>query len=146
MSQASDLHTAERWWATAEQDIRAARALVQAGFHAHACFAAQQAGEKAAKALWYALGEEPCGHSIQKLLSDLPRRDALPDLRIWAQRAAGLDRYYLPTRYPSGLPDLTPGEAYFQQDAEHAIGLAAGLLEATRRWGQDLRPAAETRG
>ncbi len=25
-------------------------------------------------------------------------------------RTADLDQYYIPTRYPNGLPDLTPGE------------------------------------
>jgi HEPN domain-containing protein len=29
-----------------------------------------------------------------------------------------LDRYYIPTRYPNGLPDLTPGQVYFRKDAE----------------------------
>jgi HEPN domain-containing protein len=31
--------------------------------------------------------------------------------------AAALDRFYIPTRYPNGLPDLTPGKYYFQKDA-----------------------------
>lgn len=39
-----------------------------------------------------------------------------------------LDRYYIPTRYPSGLPDLTPGQVYFMQDAEAALAAAARLL------------------
>jgi HEPN domain-containing protein len=59
MSVSKDRYTAERWLATAEEDLRAAHALAEAGLHAHACFAAQQCGEKAVKALWYLLGEDP---------------------------------------------------------------------------------------
>lgn len=42
MSRSEDRHTAERWLATAEDDLRAAKTLTAAGLYAHACFAAQQ--------------------------------------------------------------------------------------------------------
>ena len=42
------------------------------------------------------------------------------------QDGALLDRYYIPTRYPNGLPDLTPGQVYFRRDAEVC-------LESSRR-------------
>jgi hypothetical protein len=29
-----------------------------------------------------------------------------------------LDRFYIPTRYPNGLPELTPGEAYLDEEPE----------------------------
>ena len=37
-----------------------------------ACFVAQQAAEKAAKALHLSLGQEAWGHLVRRLLADLP--------------------------------------------------------------------------
>jgi HEPN domain-containing protein len=39
----------------------------------------------------------------------------------WIAHAASLDKFYIPARYPNGLPDLTPGQVYISQDAEQAI-------------------------
>ncbi len=124
MSRASDRHEAQRWLDTAAGDLGAARALREARFHAHACFAAQQCAEKAAKALWYLIGADPWGHSIQALIEDFPLRDRLDNVEALIERAAALDRFYIPTRYPNGLPDLTPGETYFPADSARAINLA----------------------
>jgi len=137
MSVSEDRYTAKRWLVTAEEDLRAARALVEAGLYAHACFAAQQCGEKAVKALWYLLGADPWGHSIQKLVVEFSGRERLPDGQQWIERAAALDRLYIPTRYPNGLPDLTPEQSYFRQDAEEAIALAELFLEGSRCWIED---------
>ncbi len=134
MSQTEDRYTAERWLVTASDDLRAARTLLDAEFYAHACFIAEQAGEKAVKALWYLIGEEPWGHSLQKLVTEFPGRPGLPNLPDWVEKAAALDRFYIPTRYPNGLPDLTPGQSYFRPDAEGAIVHAAYLLDQSRRW------------
>ena len=43
-----------------------------------------------------------------------------------------LDRYYVPTRYPNGLPDLTPGRYYFEKDALLCIDSAARILTKVR--------------
>lgn len=45
-----------------------------------------------------------------------------------------LDRFYIPTRYPNGLPDLVPDEAYMQGDAESCIDKATKILEAVKRF------------
>lgn len=125
---------AERWLQTAEEDLRAAQALLEAGFYAHACFTAQQCGEKAVKALWYLIGEDPWGHSIQKLVMQFPEREQLPAVEQWIQKGAALDKFYIATRYPNGLPDLTPEQSYFRQDGEQAISLARYLLQGSRSW------------
>ncbi len=39
-----------------------------------------------------------------------------------------LDRYYIPTCYPNGLPDLTPGQVYFRRDAEICLESSHQLL------------------
>jgi len=58
---------------------------------------------------------------------------ATADMEIWQKRAAALDKFYIPTRYPNGLPDLTPGQSYFLSDAEEAISQATFFLNASCR-------------
>jgi HEPN domain-containing protein len=145
MSRTGDRYQAERWLDTAREDLQAARVLAEADIFAHACFLAQQAAEKAARSLWYAAGDDPWGHSVLKLISQFPHRDRLPGLADWEQRAALLDRFYIPTRYPNGLPDLTPGQSFFATDAEQAIEMAAAFVNAVAAWLPGLAdPALDT--
>jgi HEPN domain-containing protein len=90
--------------------------------------------KKAVKAAWYLTGTAPWGHSVQKLLKDFPMKDRLPHFDAMVEKAVVLDRLYVPTRYPNGLPDLTPGKAYFAADSQLAIKLAGGLLETFGKW------------
>ncbi len=52
MSQSRNQYEAERWLLTAKEDLLATETLASAGIYALACFHAQQAAEKALKALW----------------------------------------------------------------------------------------------
>lgn len=133
MSQSKNRHEASRWLLTAQQDIAAARTLAENSFYAQACFLAQQAGEKAMKALWYIYDHDPWGHSIQRLVSEFPQPSMISDYEELVHRAAALDRYYISTRYPNGLPDLTPGESYFTHDAESAISNAEVFIDAVTK-------------
>jgi HEPN domain-containing protein len=121
-----------RWLKTAEEDLGAARGLRSLKKHSHACFLAQQCGEKALKALWYALGHDPWGHSIQKLIVDMPDKASRQGLRAHLEAGVILDRYYIPTRYPNGLPDLTPGEVYLKQDSDLCIRHARAILTSAK--------------
>lgn len=132
MGRREDLHEGSRWLDTAAEDLRAARVLMEAGLHARACFAAQQCAEKAVKGVWYSRGEDPWGHSIQKLTMDSTALRDRPDIEAWRERGGTLDRYYIGTRYPNGLPDLTPEQSYFRADAEDAIGQAEWFLQQCR--------------
>jgi HEPN domain-containing protein len=120
---------------TAEGDLAAARILHAAHRYAHACFHAHQSAEKAVKACAFAGGGDPWGHSVQDLIRELAsddedvRRCLLP----LAERGARLDRYYIPTRYPSGLPQETPEEAFFEDDAVQALAIADEIIAAVRR-------------
>ena len=49
------------------------------------------------------------------------------------ETAAKLDRYYIPTRYPNGLPDITPNDALFRDDAETAIKLSRTVVDRVTR-------------
>ena len=135
------LHEAERWLETASEDLRAALVLRTGQLFAHACFMAQQCGEKSIKAMWYAIGQEPAGQSIQKLVMQFPEPQKIPDMELWRQHAATLDKFYTATRYPNELPDLTPGSSYFLRDADQAIEYANLFLRAASDWVRALQPA-----
>ena len=122
----------ERWLVQAEDDLEAGRVLLAVGKHAQAAFMAQQAGEKALEGLWFALGLDPWGHSLARLVRDLPG--------AWGQKlspllsvALALDKLYIPTRYPDALPGLTPKEAYTREEAEAALAHAEVILERVRQ-------------
>jgi HEPN domain-containing protein len=121
MSLSKAQYEAKRWLRTAEEDLKAARTLNDAEMYSHACFLAQQCGEKAMKALWLFFDEDPWGHSVQKLVMQYPRNESINNLETWLSNAAFLDKFYIPTRYPNGLPDLTPGQSYEASDTKKAL-------------------------
>jgi HEPN domain-containing protein len=121
MSLTKAQYEAKRWLQTAEEDLDAAKTLRDAGKFSHACFLAQQCAEKATKALWLYFDEDPWGHSVQKLVMQYPKPEYIDSLETWLSNAAFLDKFYIPTRYPNGLPDLTPGQSYKATDADQAV-------------------------
>ena len=44
-----------------------------------------------------------------------------------------LDRFYIPTRYPNGLPDITPDMAFIEEDSDAAIDGARIIIEMVRK-------------
>lgn len=134
MSHSKNRLQTERWLSTAQEDLQAAEILVQNHMYAQACFYAQQSGEKAMKALWYLEDADPWGHSVQRLIMEFPRYAEFVDPEKWLERGALLDQFYIPTRYPNGLPDLTPGQVYRQADAERAIEATIWLVESCSAW------------
>lgn len=133
MSQSKAKYEAERWWHTAQDDLDAARILHEAGKFSHACFLSQQSAEEAIKALWFSIDSDPWGLSIQKLVMEFPHPNLFQGVQNWLGNAAYLDKFYIPAHYPNGLPDLTPGQVYIQQDSEQAIDKAGFFLEGTRK-------------
>jgi HEPN domain-containing protein len=120
---------AERWRAAAGEELATARHLAAGGFHAAACFHAQQAAEKAVKAAHYARGARTVlGHSVRALIESLDPR--LPALDGVLDAARELDLLYVPTRYPNGLAAGTPGQAFSAAQAERAIRHAQAVLAA----------------
>lgn len=89
---------------------------------------AQPAGEKAMKALWYWHDVEPWGHSILKLVREIPPNTHFVADTAILHAASDLDKYYIPTRYPNGLPALTPHEVYGERDSSHALDQAKLIL------------------
>jgi HEPN domain-containing protein len=126
-----DANEARRWLDTAEEDLRCARHDAAGGFFAHACFGAQQAAEKAVKAIHFAGGARTIlGHSVRSLIDRLGSR--VPALDALREESRELDLYYIPARYPNGLDVGTPGEAFSEHQATRAIANAAAIIAAVR--------------
>jgi HEPN domain-containing protein len=132
MSHRKNREEAFRWLTTAGDDLDSAVILKQNNKHAHACFHAQQAVEKAIKGVWYYYDADPWGHSILKLIRDLEEinTNAYSLLSRFLEEARKLDRLYIPTRYPNGLPDITPDMAYSQEDSQSSLTAAKKIIKA----------------
>ena len=48
-------------------------------------------------------------------------------------KAKELDKLYIPTRYPNGLPDLTPSEVYTEEEAYRAIESSKIIFEKIKK-------------
>jgi HEPN domain-containing protein len=129
MSAEKGREEAARWLAQARADLDAAGDSARAQRFEWACFQAQQASEKAVKALWYHLSREPWGHSVAKLIQELPDDACRARLADLMDDAKALDRLYIPARYPNGLPDTIPAAAYTARDAAGAIRISQGIVE-----------------
>lgn len=112
------------WLAEARADLRHAEASIGIGDHNWACFAAQQAGEKALKALvLHALGEYPRGHDLVKLYRKVKDSIVLSEGAL-----AKLSTYYTIARYPNAGMER-PSEEISKEQAEEAISIARGVLD-----------------
>ncbi len=126
---------AERWRRQAANDLAFARVALREGFHAQACFIAQQASEKAAKAVAYGLGERNVlGRSLVTLISRYAER--VPELDDLRKLAGILDQYYVPTRYPNGLAGGVPFEAFGEAQAAAAVEAADRFVQLAERQAQ----------
>jgi HEPN domain-containing protein len=97
------------WLRQAEADLEHARHAHKDGHFEWACFTAQQSAEKAAKALHLSLGQEAWGHSVTELFDALRAGVPAVDGSL-LDRARALDKLYVPTRYPNGLPAGAPAD------------------------------------
>jgi len=119
---------ARRWFRQAQADLAVVRSLKLAGHYAAACFQAQQAGEKAIKAVLFSQGSRVVlGHSIRELGRLCEKYH--PAFTGITAAAGLLDQFYIPTRYPNGLPfPAIPSETYTDFQAQAAVGAAEEVL------------------
>ena len=118
------------WLLQAGRDLDQARDSAAARRHEWACFAAQQAAEKAVKALHLNRGQEAWGHVVSRLLSELPASvDGAEALR---DKARVLDAYYVAARYANGHTEGPPFEHYGELQSREAIHYAGEILEFVR--------------
>ena len=132
MSREKNRHEADRWLRQALADVQAAENSLRGGSCEWACFQAQQAGEKAIKAVWFASGADPWGHSLTQLVCDFPVPTGRDRLMTILEAAKTLDKFYIPTRYPNGLPDSIPADVYTAGDAKRALDAVALVIARAR--------------
>ena len=132
MSQERNELDAQRWLRQAHADSTAAENSIASKNFEWAAFQSQQAAEKAVKALWYHVGADPWGHSIVKLVQDFPCAEQFSDLQSILNDAKKLDKLYIPTRYPNGLPDMIPAEVYTLEEARAAVASARAIIDLVK--------------
>ena len=121
------------WMAQAKRDLEHASKDVADGYYEHACFEAEQAAEKAVKAVYLRRHEDAWGHRVAKLLEgigedDRPGQDLIDDAKI-------LDQMYVSTRYPNGFESGAPMDFYTREQAQDAVRRADRII----RWCDDIQ-------
>jgi HEPN domain-containing protein len=120
-----------RWLEQAQADRKGAQLLFDGGSYHLACFVAQQIAEKALKAFIYSRGEEiVIGHSVEALSHWAAQFDH--DFENLREVIAPLDGYYIPTRYPNGLPDSIPARVYTKKVAEEVLKLSDQVVDLVK--------------
>jgi len=70
------------------------------------------------------------------MVAELIEKDgSFQDIRNAARR---LDRFYIPTRYPNGLPGGSPYEVYAEEDLSEAIEDLKRVIETSRNFLEKL--------
>lgn len=125
-----------RWFEEAEYDIGAAKDNLDKARYNWACFIAQQAAEKAIKSIYILRGESAERvHSIAVLIKGDAKRQitGIPEMAVDLESAMELDRHYIPTRYPNGVPFGKPYEFYSEEKAKECIECAERLISNCRK-------------
>lgn len=115
------------WLAQAIRDLEKANMDLKWEYYEWACFTSQQAAEKAVKALFQYIHADAWGHSVSKLLKELP--GGIVVLEELIEEAILLDRFYIPTRYPNGFDLGIPKDYFTRSDAEDACKAAEKIIE-----------------
>jgi HEPN domain-containing protein len=121
-----------RWLEQGEEDLSSAKYLLAGGKFYLVCFLAQQIAEKALKGYLYSEGEElVTGHSVEELCQWAAKLD--PGFKRLGGEVSILDNYYIPTRYPNGLPASIPAKVFNKKAASEALALAEKTLSFVRK-------------
>lgn len=121
---------ARDWMKQALRDLEQAQDSRSAGRHEWACFAAQQAAEKAVKALHLHTGQEAWGHVIARLLQELP--ESVSPSKELVEKGRVLDNFYIPPRYPNSHPEGAAFEHYGPIQSTEALQHAREIIEFVR--------------
>lgn len=114
------------WLQQARRDLKAAKDSLADDNFEWAAFQAQQAAEKAVKALLRFHHYEMEGHTLIHLLGKATEfTEVREELHAIARE---LDRHYIQPRYPNAFPEGYPGEFYDQAVADRCIQHAEEFL------------------
>jgi HEPN domain-containing protein len=117
----------EDWIKQAVRDLKTAEDLAKSGSFEWSCFVAQQAAEKAVKAVFQKLNAVAWGHSVLDLIKILSNKATVSEELVNCART--LDRYYIPTRYPNSFESGSPYEYFTRKDAEDALVCSKRIIE-----------------
>jgi len=114
------------WIKQAKRDLEMANIARESGFYEWTCFIAQDAAEKAVKAVYQLQGGAAMGHGIGSLIRGLEEK-VHPSGEI-VKSARMLDGFYIPSRYPDGLMHGSPADHFDMEDADGAIRSAGEIV------------------
>jgi HEPN domain-containing protein len=114
------------WLRQAKRDLAKAKLDLDEGFYEWCCFTAQQAAEKAVKAVYQYRNESARGHSVTKLLLGLRGKLKATENLLNAGRI--LDRYYIESRYPNGFPEGSPMDFFDEKIGQEAYDAADKIV------------------
>jgi len=117
------------WMNQAIKDLKTAEQLIKSESFEWSCFIAQQAAEKAVKAVFQKLNAVTWGHSIFDLLRILSQEQKILVNEGFLNYARSLDKYYLPTRYPNGFESGSPYEYFTKKEAKDALIYSGKIIE-----------------
>ncbi len=118
------------WLDEAEGDLEHAKSDLKGKYYNWACFSAQQAAEKALKALFQRMGAEAWGHSVADLAEELGKRYAVP--KALRGISLELDKAYIPTRYPNAHPSGSARRRYTRVEAERLVSYAERIVNFSK--------------
>jgi HEPN domain-containing protein len=116
------------WLEIATEDLVVARQVLREDHPAHACFLSQQCIEKSLKAFLIArVRSYPRIHNLVDLLNQCAQIES--GFSEFLDDCARVDEYYIPTRYPAGLPGMKATGMPSIEDAQRAIAAAELILQ-----------------
>jgi HEPN domain-containing protein len=118
------------WLRQAERDLAHAQRAAADKDYEWSCFAAQQAAEKAVKALYRKLGAAAWGHSVTMLLANLPQVHRPPEPLV--ERAKALDKHYVVARDPSMFDQGAPFQYHTRTEADQSVADARAIARFCR--------------
>ncbi len=117
---------AKDWLKQAERDLEHAKKDLIGEYYEWSCFSAQQAAEKALKAVYQDTNRVAWGHSVRGLLVNL--KDSFEISSALMEAAKVLDKFYIPTRYPNGFDVGAPTDYFTEREAKEAIEYASEII------------------
>ena len=115
------LERSKDWFEQAKKDLEVSKILFDTENYEWASFAAQQASEKALKAVLEKFGGKAWGHSVYELLKVVESFLNIDVDEEVSEGAKFLDKYYIISRYPNGWVSGTPHDFITKKEAKDAI-------------------------
>jgi len=127
------LKEAKRWFDQANEDLKSSKILLDNERYYLVCFLSQQIVEKALKSVLYYNKENiVLGHSIKQLADWAGQFDK--NFKNLGNKVSILDTYYIPSRYPNGLPHGIPADVFNKKIAQDAYDLAEETIKLIKKY------------